>query len=186
MRVSPPASRYRSRNGPFKQFDLAWISLAALLVVIVISCTTSVNPGLLALIFAWSMGVYLGPLLGKAFTVKEVIGGFPSDLFLTLVGVTLLFTMAQGNGTLERIAGSAVRLCRGNVAVVPFMFFLLALGLSTIGAGNIAAAALVAPMAMAAAGRMGIPATLMALMVGHGAMRAHSRRFPRPVSSRTA
>ena len=41
--------------------DLAWISLAALLVVIVCSCTTNVNPGLLAMAFAWVIGVYLVP-----------------------------------------------------------------------------------------------------------------------------
>ena len=48
--------------------------------------------------------------------------------------------------------------------------FLLAVVLSSIGAGNIAAAALVAPPAMAAAGRLGIPPVLMILMVGHGAV----------------
>jgi Na+/H+ antiporter NhaD/arsenite permease-like protein len=50
------------------------------------------------------------------------------------------------------------------------MFFLLALVIATVGAGNIAGAALVAPMAMAAAGRVKIPAILMLVMVGHGAL----------------
>jgi di/tricarboxylate transporter len=50
------------------------------------------------------------------------------------------------------------------------MFFVLALAIATIGAGNIAAAALVAPMAMAVASRAGIPGFLMAIMVAHGAI----------------
>ena len=53
---------------------------------------------------------------------------------------------------------------------MPVMFFGLALALATIGAGNIAAAALVGPMAMAVAGRAGIPAFLMTIMVAHGAV----------------
>lgn len=49
------------------------------------------------------------------------------------------------------------------------MFFVLAATLASVGPGNIATAALLAPMAMAAAGRAGIPLFLMAIMVGNGA-----------------
>ena len=71
--------------------DLAWISLAALAVVIVASCTTAVNPGILSVVFAWVIGVYLGPMTGRTIGLKGVIAGFPTELFLTLVGVTALF-----------------------------------------------------------------------------------------------
>jgi len=50
------------------------------------------------------------------------------------------------------------------------MFFLLALAIASVGAGNIAGAALVAPMAMATAGRVKIPAILMTIMIAHGAL----------------
>jgi di/tricarboxylate transporter len=150
--------------------DLAWISLLALLVTIVVSCTTSVNPGFLGIALAWVIGVYVAPCFGQSIGVKGVVAGFPTELFVTLAGVTLLFTLAQENGTLERVAQRAVLSCRGIVGLVPVMFFLLALGLATIGAGNIAAAALVAPMAMTVAKRAGIPALLMTIMVAHGAM----------------
>jgi di/tricarboxylate transporter len=49
------------------------------------------------------------------------------------------------------------------------MFFVVTALLSSIGPGNIASAALVAPLAMPAAGRAGVPAFLMAIMVGNGA-----------------
>jgi di/tricarboxylate transporter len=147
--------------------DLAWISLAALAVVIVVSCTTTVNPGFLAIVFAWVIGVYLGrPPIG----LKGVAAGFPAELFLTLVGVTLFFAAAQGNGTLDRLARLAVRGCRGNTGLIPLAFFGLAFGIASIGAGNIASAALVAPLAMPAAARAGIPPFLMTLMVAHGAV----------------
>jgi aspartate/methionine/tyrosine aminotransferase/di/tricarboxylate transporter len=150
--------------------DLASISLAALVVTVVLSCTTTVNPGVVAIVFAWIIGVGLHPADGTPIGLKGVIAGFPSELFLTLAGVTLLFAQAQANGTLERVAQAAVRCCRGNAGMVPVAFFGLALGLASIGAGNIAAAALVGPMAMAVAERAKIPAFLMTIMVAHGAV----------------
>jgi di/tricarboxylate transporter len=83
--------------------------------------------------------------------------------------VTLLFALAQANGTLERLTHHAVRLCRGNCGTIPVMFFVLGAALSSIGPGNIATAALLAPLAMATAARTGIPLFLMAIMVGNGA-----------------
>ena len=97
------------------------------------------------------------------------MNGFPSQLFLTLTGVTLLFALAETNGTLERIAHHAVRVCRGNRGTIPIMFFGLGAALSSMGPGNIATAALLAPLAMATAVRTGIPLFLMAIMVGNGA-----------------
>ena len=112
--------------------DLAGISLAALLVTILVSCTTRVNPGLLALVFAWLIGVYLAPLWDKAVGMKGVVAGFPTELFLTLVSVTLLFTQAQVNGTLAQVARAAVYACRGNVGLIPVIFFLLAFLLASV------------------------------------------------------
>lgn len=161
--------------------DLAWISLAALLVVIVVSCTTRLNPGVLAIVLAWVVAVYIARHFpspsGATLGARELIAGFPRDTFLTLAGVTLLFTQAQVNGTLDRVAHAAVRLCRGNVGLIPIMFCLLTAALASIGAGNIAAAALIAPMAMATAHRAGIPAFLMAIMVAHGAIAGASSPF---------
>ena len=106
-----------------------------------------------------------------------MIGTFPIDLLLNLVGVTLLFGMANNNGTLGRIAARAVRACRGNAGVMPIMFFLIAVTLSSIGPGNIATTAIMAPMAMAVAMRASIPPFLMALMVGNGAQAGALSRF---------
>jgi len=143
---------------------IATLSLGALLLAIVLSCTTRIHVGFLAIALAWLVGVY-----GAGLSPGQLIDGFPTSLFLTLSGVTLLFSQAQANGTLDRIAHRAVRSCRGNVGVMPMMFFLLAFGLASIGPGNIASTALVAPMAMAVAGQVGIPAFLMSIMVGNGA-----------------
>ncbi len=147
--------------------SLAWISLIALVIVLIVSCISELNVGILALAAAWIVGVYLAGM-----RLEEVLATFPIGLFLTLVGVTLLFTQAQLNGTLEKVAHAAVRICRGNVGLIPMMFFFLACGIGSLGPGNVATAAMLAPMAMAVSARAGIPAFLMAIMVGNGAQAA--------------
>lgn len=144
--------------------SLAALSVAALALAVIVSCVSTLNVGVLAIALAWGVGVFAGGM-----PVATVMGGFPGQLFLTLVGVTLLFSLAACNGTLDKLTYYAVRSCRGNRGVIPIMFFVLAAGLASIGPGNIATAALMAPMAMATAGRVGIPFFLMAIMVGNGA-----------------
>jgi di/tricarboxylate transporter len=144
--------------------SLAWLSLTALLTAIVVSCFSRLNVGVLALAFAWIVGVYFGGM-----SLNDVAAGFPIQLFLTLTGVTLLFTQAQLNGTLDKVAHQALRMCRGNTGLIPVSFFLLACGISSLGPGNISTVAMLAPIAMAVAGRARIPPFLMAIMVGNGA-----------------
>ena len=61
--------------------NLAYVSLGALVVAILVSCFTELNVGVLALALAWVVGVYVGGM-----PLNDVIGGFPVSLFLTLVG----------------------------------------------------------------------------------------------------
>jgi Na+/H+ antiporter NhaD/arsenite permease-like protein len=142
---------------------LGELTLGALALAIVLSCFSRLNVGLLAIALAWVIGVYFGHL-----PLREVTAGFPVDLFLTLAGVTLLFSQARVNGTLDIVAHNAVRLCRGRVGVVPIMYFVLGAALASAGPGNIATTGLLAPMAMATALRMNISPFLMAIMVGNG------------------
>ncbi|HEU0124129.1 MAG TPA: SLC13 family permease [Bryobacteraceae bacterium] len=140
------------------------LTLTALGVAVLLSCITRLNVGLLAMALAWIIGVYVA-----GFPVKQVAAGFPVDLFLTLTGVTLLFAQAGVNGTLQRVAQNAVRLCRGRAGLVPILFFVLAAVLGSCGPGNIATTGLLAPVAMGTALRMRISPFLMAIMVGNGA-----------------
>jgi di/tricarboxylate transporter len=142
----------------------AILSLIALLIAIVLSCTSRINVGLLAIAFAWLIGT--GPAGWRA---DQVMAGFPASLFITLAGVTLLFGLAEVNGTLERIARRVVRWSGGHPRVIPIVFFLAAGLLSSIGPGAISAVALLIPIAMVIGGQAGVPRVLTALMVANGA-----------------
>jgi di/tricarboxylate transporter len=143
--------------------SLAWISLGALVVAVVAGIICRVNVGLLSFAVAFVVGTGFGNL-----QVSQVTAGFPTQLFLVLVAILLLFGQAQVNGTLNKLARYSIRLARSNVGMVPIIFFGLSAAIATLGGGNIAAIALIAPVAMAAAGRMNINAFLMAIMVGNG------------------
>jgi di/tricarboxylate transporter len=142
----------------------AVLSLLALLVAIVLSCTSRINVGLLAIAFAWLIGT--GPAGWRA---DQVMAGFPASLFITLTGVTLLFGLAEVNGTLERLARRVIRWSGGHPRVVPIVFFLAAGLLSSVGPGAISAVALLIPLAMAIGIQAGVPRVLTALMVANGA-----------------
>jgi di/tricarboxylate transporter len=139
-------------------------SLLALLVAIVLSMFSRINVGLVAIALAWIVGVYVAGQKPDA-----VMAGFPATLFLTLTGVTLLFACAEANGTLKHLAHHAVSLVRGNGRLLPVLFFVIALVISTVGPGAISSVALVIPLAMATGERAGISRFLTALMVANGA-----------------
>ena len=143
--------------------NLAWISLTALTIAVVGGIALRINVGLLAFALAYVVGVGFGDM-----RASQVTAGFPVQLFLVLVAIMLLFGQAKVNGTLPKVARHSIRLAHGNVGMVPIIFFGLSVSIATLGGGNIAATALIAPIAMAAAGRMGISAFLMTIMVGNG------------------
>ena len=90
--------------------DGAVASLVALLAAIVISMVSRINVGLLAIAAAWLIGVYVVGMKPDA-----VLAGFPASLFLTLAGVTLLFSIAEVNRSFEGVATRAFGWVRGSV-----------------------------------------------------------------------
>ena len=140
------------------------LSIVAFAIAIIVSCVSQINVGFLSIAFAFIIGVLFGGM-----RATDVAAGFPASLFLILVGVTLFFSQANVNGTLDRVAKLSVKLARGNVGAIPVIFFFLATALASIGAGNIATTALLAPVAMTVAGNLRISAFLMTVCVCCGA-----------------
>ena len=138
-------------------------SLLALLTAIVVSCTSRINVGLAAIAMAWLVGLYAG------IDATTVLAGFPSALFVTLAGVTLLFSLAEQNGTIGVLAHRLVAAAGDRTRLLPLLIFAIACAIATVGPGAIAAVALVAPLAMGIGRRAGIAPFVIALMVANGA-----------------
>ncbi len=142
--------------------DLATVSLLAIVIAIVIGFWRDINVGILSMGFAFLLGVW-----GAGFSAGEIIAFWPTKLFVTLIGVSLLFSMARCNGTLERLARRSVALANGNGPLIPWIFFGLAALFAAIGPGNIAVVAILGPIGMAIAQEMHISPILMAtLLIG--------------------
>jgi di/tricarboxylate transporter len=140
------------------------ISILALAVMFVIATVVPVNMGVLAFVGAFLVGTVVADL-----PTKDIIGGFPGGLFLTLVGITFLFAIAQNNGTIDWLVDLAVRAVRGRVAAIPWIMFFLAATLTAVGAVSPGAVAIIAPIALGFAFQYKINPLMMGLMVIHGA-----------------
>src|SRR4051812_31050656 len=140
------------------------ISIYALAVMFIIATLLPINMGILAFVGAFLIGTLVAGL-----GTKEIIAGFPTGLFLTLVGITYLFALAQNNGTIDWLVGLAVRAVGGRIAAIPWIMFLVAAALTSVGAVSPAAVAILAPIALGFAAKHGINPLMMGLMIIHGA-----------------
>lgn len=141
-----------------------WISVGVLVFMFVLATALPINMGVIAFVGAFLVGVVVAGLNAKA-----VMAGFPADLFLTLVGITYLFAIAQNNGTIDRLVRLAVRAVGGRIAAIPWIMFFIAAGLTAVGAVSPAAVAIIAPIALGFAAKYGINPLMMGLFVIHGA-----------------
>jgi di/tricarboxylate transporter len=143
---------------------LELIPILALIAMFVAATLLPINMGTLGFVAAFLVGT-----LAVGMNTDDIIAGFPSELFLTLVGVTYLFAIAQNNGTVDLMVRGAVRLVRGRVAFIPWVMFGITGVLTALGALGPAAVAIIAPIALGFAKQYRINALLMGMMVIHGA-----------------
>lgn len=143
---------------------LELIPILALVAMFAAATLLPINMGTLGFVAAFLVGT-----LAVGMNTDDIIAGFPSELFLTLVGVTYLFAIAQNNGTVDLMVRGAVRLVRGRVAFIPWVMFGITGVLTALGALGPAAVAIIAPIALGFAKQYKINALLMGMMVIHGA-----------------
>jgi Na+/H+ antiporter NhaD/arsenite permease-like protein len=139
------------------------ISILVLVAVFLISTTMGINMGVLGVVAAFGLGTALGV------SEDDIFAGFPGDLFVILVGVTLLFGIASNNGTVDWLIQASVKAVKGRTVAIPWVFFLVTAVLTASGAVVPGAVAIVAPIALGFAVQYGINPVLMGLFVINGA-----------------
>ena len=140
------------------------ISIVGLVLIVLLATLRSVNMGAIAFLGAFLLGTLV-------FDVSEddLFAGFPGDLFVVLVGVTLLFAIAKGNGTVDWLVHVGVRAVRGRIAFIPWVMFVVTSVLTTVGAVVPGAVAIMAPIGLSFAARHRINPMLMGLLIINGA-----------------
>jgi Na+/H+ antiporter NhaD/arsenite permease-like protein len=138
--------------------------IVGLIVLFLVGTALPVNMGALGLVMAFVIGGLFVDMRAAA-----ILAGFPGDLFVTLVGITYLFAIAQNNGTIDWLVHRAVRSVRGRTVAIPWVMFFVTALLTSVGAVSPGAVAIIAPIALRFSQQYRINPLLMGLMVIHGA-----------------
>ncbi|MFF5990153.1 SLC13 family permease [Prauserella flavalba] len=138
------------------------LSILVLVAVFTVATLTPVNMGILAFVAAFLVGTVSGV------TLEDVLGYFPGDTFVLVVGITLLFGVAKVNGTIDLVVAASLRLVKGRRWAIVWLMFGLAAVLMSLG--SVLAVGMLAPIAMPIAARYRINPLLMGMMLSHGAL----------------
>lgn len=141
-----------------------FVPLVVLVVMFVIATKWPLNIGVMGLVASFGVGYFM---LGMS--DKEILAEFPASIVLTIIGVTYFFSMAQRNGTINVIVQTCVRLVRGKTMLLPWVFFLIAAALTSLGTFSPAAVALLAPAAIGFAYESRVHPVLMGAFIINGA-----------------
>lgn len=144
--------------------SVAIISIIVLAVMFIIATMFPINMGALAFVGAFVLGTFF---LGM--DPDAILAAFPGSLFLTLVGVTYLFAIAQNNGTIDILVDKAVKLVDNRISFIPWVMFAITAAITGIGALGPAAVAIIAPIALSFAAKYKINPLMMGMLVVHGA-----------------
>jgi di/tricarboxylate transporter len=140
------------------------IPLVILVVMFVVATKWPLNIGVMGLVASFGVGYFM---LGMS--DKQILEEFPASIVLTIIGVTYFFSMAQRNGTIGIIVQTCVRLVRGKTMLLPWVFFLIAAALTSLGTFSPAAVALLAPAALGFAYESRIHPVVMGAFIINGA-----------------
>ena len=144
--------------------NLGLLSLILLLAAIVIGFVRNVNVGILSIGFAMILTLIFKDQIAAA----DVIGGFGTSLFIQMVGVTYLFAIINGNGTLELLAKKIVNLVPARA--IPFVMFIIGMVLSAAGPGSIPCLAIIPVIAIPISVSAGINPIMTSIIGDMGAM----------------
>lgn len=148
--------------------NLAVASLIVLALAIIIGFVKDMNVGILC------MG--LSMILGLVYNLeaKDIISGFSSSLCVQMVGITYLFAIINGNGTLTLMANKMVAMVGKNVRLIPVVIFIMGYIICAVGPGAIPSLAIIPVLAVPIARSAGLNPMMLSLI---GQMGVQSARM---------
>ena len=144
--------------------NLGLVSLLLLIAAIIIGFVRNCNVGILCTAFAMILGIIYGV------NVKDILAGFSSSLFIQMVGITYLFAIINGNGTLELLARKMVGLVGKKKHLIPFVMYILGFLICAVGPGAIPSLAIVPVIAIPVAVSAGVNPIMTAIIGDLGVM----------------
>jgi len=140
---------------------MATLAIAIFVAVFAIATFRNIHLGVLMLPAACAVGVWLAGM-----SLRDIVSGFPVGILVLIAGVTFLFGIANGNGTIDRVVHTLLAAVGERRGLLPFVFFVITAGVAAMGSPQ--AGYVVMPLAMPAARRSGIDPMLMAVAINAG------------------
>lgn len=140
---------------------VCWIVFFALLIL---AFTRKTNMGILA----FGAAMILGRVIGM--TDKEIVKTLSQSLFVTLTGITLLFSAVNSTGALEMVSKKIAHIFGKKVWTLPIIAYLIGFILAIIGPGAIPPTTLVVTMTVSIAISAGYNPIMMGVIGGLGLM----------------
>ncbi len=140
------------------------ISLLFLITAIVLGFVRNMNVGIVSMGLAFILG-----LIGNVGS-GVILGGFPSKLFITLLGTMFFFCLLQENHTLELLSKKMVAMVGRKTFLIPIIIYLVSYILSAAGPGAISVQSVMIVFAVSLAVQMEASPILMGGMAILGAV----------------
>ncbi len=134
---------------------MATLSLVFLIGAILLGILRKVNIGLVS----FGLSLVLGLLSGAK--AKAIQAGFPTGLFVTLLGVMMLFSIAQENKTMELLARRVVALAGRRTYLIPIIVYVFSVVLAAVGPGTVPVMGIMAVFTCSLAAEMKVSPVLL-------------------------
>ena len=138
------------------------LCIIAIIVSIIIGYKFKFNTGIIALGFAFIIGV-----LVMGMKVNDINAFFPTIIVFYLIAIAVFFNYATENGTMEVLGQKLLYAMGGNAKLVPIAIALVSAIVGGLGAGA-STPAIVGPFAFIMAIQAGVDPTLTAVAIAFG------------------
>ncbi len=137
-----------------------WLCLAAIIVSIALGWKFKFNTGILAMSFAFIIGVF-----AMGLRVSDIIRLWPTNIVFFLIAISMFFTYATTNGTMDILGKKMLYALNGNAKLIPWVIALVSALVAFLGAGP-STPAIVGPIAFTMGLSAGLHPVLIAVVVG--------------------
>lgn len=141
------------------------IFIAAIVLAIIIGTKLKMNIGIVAMLFAYLIGVTFSGMSGKA-----VAALFPTNIFVTQLVATFFYGFASINGAFNGLADRIIYRTKKVKWALPFVIAFCVILLSMLGAGAEATPVIMSPIAFMLAAEAGFNPILASLAVWVGSV----------------
>lgn len=140
------------------------LSLLFLIGAIVLGFTKKLNVGIVSVGLAFVLGLISGV------DTNVILSGFPSKLFMTLLGTMFFFCLLQENHTLELLSKKMVAMVGRKTFLIPIIIYVVSYVLSAAGPGAISVQSVMIIFAVSLSVQMHASPILMGSMAILGAV----------------